>query len=171
MLYKLRGTVKIKKTPLVAQGSLWILSSNVFFAYASCTLTAFKPFLPSFVSKVTTSPSRTLSTKPLTCTNTSSPVDQLTTKPKPLVSLKNLIVPFCILKKLKKWKVIAPKDAAKVSKWVENQSQLCPILAHARDRLYFTCLKRLSAENQNPEAAVYLGIERNPCSPTLFTTK
>lgn len=120
-LNDLKLRIKQKKTPTVARRSFfWFYRLNAGVAYASWTLTAFKPFLPCWVSNVTESPSRTLSTKPLTWTKISSPEFESTTKPKPLVSLKNLTVPDNILKKLKKWKVIVPKDRAKVILFVEN---------------------------------------------------
>lgn len=69
------------------------------FAQAIWTFTAFMPFLPCLVSNVTVSPSRILSTKPLTWTKISCPEAESVMKPKPLVSLKNLTVPFCIVLK------------------------------------------------------------------------
>ncbi len=59
------------------------------------------PFLPRAVSKVTVSPSRISSTKPLTWTKISSFEEESTMKPKPLVELKNFTVPVFIVKKEK----------------------------------------------------------------------
>ena len=59
------------------------------------------PFLPRAVSKVTVSPSRISSTRPLTWTKISSLVEESMIKPKPLVLLKNFTVPVCIVKKKK----------------------------------------------------------------------
>ena len=66
------------------------------------TSTAFMPFLPRAVEKVTTSPSRMLSINPVACTKISSLVVLSMMKPNPLDSLKNFTVPVDIGKKEKK---------------------------------------------------------------------
>jgi len=84
-----------KKVPQIA--GLKILNVSIILNYASLTLTAFNPFLPSSKSNVTSSFSRILSLSPLACTKYSFGEFESLINPNPLDSLKNLTVPVFMM--------------------------------------------------------------------------